>query len=349
MLYWGAVFVVAVAFLVKSAEWFTGGAEELGVFLGLPAYVVGVTIVAIGTSLPELTSSILAVVAGSPEIVLGNVVGSNITNIFLVLGFAAVIGARLAVTYEIIHVDLPMLVSSAAFLAVTVWDGQVTRIEGLVLCAGALVYLLYAATIARQRGRTHDQIEEAVEEEFQIERGKLDPMVWPRIAGGAVALYFSAQFTVQFDLLLERHAHSDEQNLEEEAAGRGQPYCVLTRSLQPVHLFRNPLPVEIIGKSPSLNVSQRKRDPVQISRVFIGLDFHNRSIGRCGGEDHGSLEPLRRDLSPLGSGGRGRERADERKHDPSGNTENPQDHQPRSLAGLPHDPPSASQSTRRRV
>jgi cation:H+ antiporter len=191
------VFIVAVTVLVKSADWFTDGAEELGVYLGVPAYVVGVTIVAVGTSLPELVSSIVAVSTGNPVIVVSNVVGSNITNIFLVLGFAAIIGRRLSVTYEIIHVDLPMLVASAAFVVFVAWDGVVNLPEGLLLVAGAGVYMMYAVSISRQRGRVHEDIAEEIVEEYEIERGKLDPWVWPRIAGGAVLLYFAADYTIR--------------------------------------------------------------------------------------------------------------------------------------------------------
>jgi len=197
VLLWGAVFVVAVAFLVMSAGWFTEGAEELGIHLGVPSYLVGVTIVAIGTSLPELVSSVIAVLRGSPEIVMGNVVGSNIANIFLVLGFAAIIGRTLTVTYEIIHVDLPTLVASAFFVAVAAWDGIVSRGEGVILIAGAVVYMAYAVNIAKQRGRIHEDIDESLRKELKIEKGELDPWTWPRIAGGAVVIFFAANYTVE--------------------------------------------------------------------------------------------------------------------------------------------------------
>jgi len=196
LLSWSLVFLAAVVLLVKSADWFTDGAEELGVYFGIPPYVVGVTIVAVGTSLPELVSSLVAVSAGNPEIVVGNVVGSNITNIFLVMGFAAIVGKRLTVTYEIIHVDLPMLVSSAAFLVFVAWDGVVTFPEGLLLVAGAAIYLMYAVSISRQRGRAHEDLAEEIADELEIEKGKLDPWVWPRIIIGAILLYFAAQYTI---------------------------------------------------------------------------------------------------------------------------------------------------------
>lgn len=198
LLLWSVAFIVAVTVLVKAADWFTDGAEELGVYLGIPAYVVGVTIVAIGTSLPELVSSLIAVSVGNPEIVVGNAVGSNITNIFLVLGVAAIIGGRLKVAYEIIHVDLPMLVASAAFLFFTCWDGTVTALEGVLLVCGAVVYLAYAASISQTRGRAraHEDLAEEIVEEHKIERGKLDRMVWVRIVGGAALLYFAADYTI---------------------------------------------------------------------------------------------------------------------------------------------------------
>ncbi len=86
---WAGVFVVSLAVLVKSSDAFTGAAERIGLSRGVSPFVVGITVVALGTSLPELMSSILAVIQGSPEIVVGNVVGSNIANILLILGAAA--------------------------------------------------------------------------------------------------------------------------------------------------------------------------------------------------------------------------------------------------------------------
>ena len=82
ILIWIAVFVASLFVLIKSSGYFTHSAEKIGLFFGLPVFIVGVTIVAIGTSLPELISSIFAVLRNSSEIVVGNVVGSNITNIF---------------------------------------------------------------------------------------------------------------------------------------------------------------------------------------------------------------------------------------------------------------------------
>ena len=85
MLIWIVVFVVSLYVLIKASNYFTDSAEKIGLILGMPIFIVGVTIVAIGTSLPELVSSIVAVLADSSEIVAGNVIGSNI--LYMRLGY----------------------------------------------------------------------------------------------------------------------------------------------------------------------------------------------------------------------------------------------------------------------
>ncbi len=142
-LLWILVFVVSLAALVKSSDYFTESAERLGIHFGIPSFIVGVTIVAVGTSLPELISSIFAVTKGSTEIVFGNVAGSNIANIFLVLGTAAVIGKSFKIKHRILDVDLPLLVGSAFLLTVFVWDGQFTALEGILSLIALGIYLAY--------------------------------------------------------------------------------------------------------------------------------------------------------------------------------------------------------------
>jgi len=197
MLIWLAVLAGALLVLVKAADVFTDGAEAVGLSLGLPPYVVGVTIVAVGTSLPELVSSVIAVVRGNPEIVLGNVVGSNIANILLVLGIAAILGRRMTATWEILHVDLPLLVSSAFLLAIVAWDGGVTLAESLACILGTVIYVTYALNMSLRREGRHADLEQSVEEELGAERGRISSSVWLKLAFGAVGVYFGAEYTVR--------------------------------------------------------------------------------------------------------------------------------------------------------
>ncbi len=158
ILVYGAMFVGSLILLVKASDYFTRSAEKIGLYFGMPAFIVGVTIVAVGTSLPELVSSILAVLHGSSEIVVGNVIGSNIANILLVLGIAAIIGKKLQISFELIHVDLPLLFGSSVLLAFSIMDGVFTYKEGILFLVGLLVYLLY--TINSGGKATKKEIEE---------------------------------------------------------------------------------------------------------------------------------------------------------------------------------------------
>lgn len=152
MIVWVIVFIVSLYVLIRSSDYFTRAAEQIGLSFGIPDFMVGLTIVAIGTSLPEIVSSIFAVLSNSSQIVVGNVVGSNVTNIFLILGIAALIGKKIRITYELIHIDLPLLMGSALFLAVTVWDGAFTLFEAVLCLAGVVVYMLHAVFTKEKRG-----------------------------------------------------------------------------------------------------------------------------------------------------------------------------------------------------
>ncbi|MCL5736247.1 MAG: calcium/sodium antiporter [Actinobacteria bacterium] len=197
MALWIPIFLISLAALVKSADWFTEGAEELGLFLGVPSYVVGVTIVAIGTSLPELVSSLFAVAEGSPQVVAGNAIGSNVTNIFLVLGLAAILGGRLCVSREIVRIDLPMLAGSAALMAFTAMDGTISRSEGMLLLAGAVIYGFYGIRISRPDPAVRAEIEASVTEDIKPMRGRLRPAVFVKLVVGVAVLYFAAEYTIR--------------------------------------------------------------------------------------------------------------------------------------------------------
>ena len=141
---WIAIFLGSLALLIKAADLFTSCAEKVGIALRISPFIVGVTIVSIGTSLPELASSLVAVIHGSGEMVAANVLGSNITNILLVVGCAAVLSSGLIVKRNLIDLDLPLLASSGAILIILVlWDGSVTFFEGIISLLAYGIYLGY--------------------------------------------------------------------------------------------------------------------------------------------------------------------------------------------------------------
>ncbi len=195
---WGIIFAVSLFVLIKASDYFTDSAEKIGLHFGLPSFLIGVTIVAIGTSLPELISSVFAVLKYSSEIVVGNAIGSNITNIFLVLGVAAIVGKKIEITYKHLHVDLLMLIGSAFLLAVTVYDGVFTLPEALICLAGGVLYLLY--TIGIEKKSKNDEAENR--EDSQLKRGKLERKTLIILGVSSFFIYIGAEYTVESVLKL---------------------------------------------------------------------------------------------------------------------------------------------------
>lgn len=152
------IFVVGLATLVKASDFFTDAAEKIGLAIGLPPFIVGVTIVSMGTSLPELLSSLLSIFQGAPEVVASNVIGSNIANICLVVGTAAIMSTKLLrVMYNLISVDLPLFVGSAFLFALMASSGQrFTQGEALILVIGYIVYLFYILQSSDETAPSND-------------------------------------------------------------------------------------------------------------------------------------------------------------------------------------------------
>lgn len=143
LLFWIVVFIVSLAILVKGADWLIVSAEKIGLAVGLSPFIVGVTIVGLGTSFPELIASFVAVQKGVTEVVVSNAVGSNIANILLVVGISAVVGKELKVTKSLIDLDLPLLAIGTVLLLGVLWDQQVTFGESLLMLVTYGIYLLY--------------------------------------------------------------------------------------------------------------------------------------------------------------------------------------------------------------
>jgi len=191
---WIIVFVASLFVLIKASEHFTHSAEKIGLYFGLPIFIVGVTIVAVGTSLPELISSIFAVLAGSSEIVVGNVVGSNIANIFLILGIAAIISKKLRITPEIIRVDLPVLVVSAFLFTVMIFDGEFTVPEALLSIIGIIIYFCYI--IGSQKRHKDVDIKQEMKSELNKKK-ELHPKTWIILFVSIFFIYIGAKYTIE--------------------------------------------------------------------------------------------------------------------------------------------------------
>jgi len=137
------IFAISLFVLLKASDFFIDSAEKIGLSLGISPFVVGITIVAFGTSLPELATSVTAVLADESSIVLGNVVGSNIANILLVFGLTVLVaGDQIKVGSGIMKLDIPVLLVATGGLYYAVSDGNFSIIEGITGLALLAFYLV---------------------------------------------------------------------------------------------------------------------------------------------------------------------------------------------------------------
>lgn len=134
---------IGFAMLMKGADWFVEGASAVADRLGIPLIVIGLTIAAMGTSLPEAAVSISAATKGSAGITIGNVVGSNIMNVLVILGLTGVI-RKVAVQKNTIRYEIPFTILITALLAgLGLTDQKINRFEGVILWAFMILYLAY--------------------------------------------------------------------------------------------------------------------------------------------------------------------------------------------------------------
>jgi cation:H+ antiporter len=193
---WSTVvlFCVGLGMLVLGASWLVKGAARLAAAAGVSALVIGLTVVAFGTSAPELAVSVQAAWNGQADMAVGNVVGSNICNVLLILGCSALI-TPLAVAQQLVRRDVPvMIVLSAAFWGLA-RDGAITRVDGMLLF-GTLV--LYTVWIVRASRRETRAVQAEYEAEYATAEDRRSP-VWLDIAfvvGGLALLVLGSNWLV---------------------------------------------------------------------------------------------------------------------------------------------------------
>lgn len=137
-----AILALGFVFLVKGADWFVDGAASIATKFGIPQLIIGLTIVAMGTSAPEAAVSITAAAGGNADITIGNVVGSNILNIFVILGLTALVNPVVVQKSSLI-VDIPVVIGITAMIFVMGLDGSISRFDAVIMLIVFVSYLLY--------------------------------------------------------------------------------------------------------------------------------------------------------------------------------------------------------------
>lgn len=179
--------------LVGGAEVLVRGASDIAVRFGLSPVVVGLTVVAFGTSAPELAVGVGSARRGQAGLAVGNVVGSNIANVLLVLGVAAAFGGGLVVAQKIVRIDVPLMVGASVVVLLLSLDERIGRFEGAVLLVGIVAYVTW--TVHKARREVTGVADEYSRRFADDDRTPL----WlelTQVVGGVVALVVGARWLV---------------------------------------------------------------------------------------------------------------------------------------------------------
>ncbi|MBR3694376.1 MAG: calcium/sodium antiporter [Erysipelotrichales bacterium] len=176
--------LIGFVLLIKGADFFVEGSSSLAKIMKIPAVIIGLTIVAMGTSAPEASVSINAALAGNNDIAISNVIGSNIFNGMIVVGVCAIL-RQFAVNKDIANRDLPINILISIVLCFMIMDGTLSRIEGIILLVGMVLFILMMVSSALKNR----------EEGEDIKTISL-PMSFVYIIGGLVGVVYGGDLVV---------------------------------------------------------------------------------------------------------------------------------------------------------
>jgi cation:H+ antiporter len=163
--------ILGLVVLTVGAEILVKNASRLAVNMGISPLVVGLTVVAFGTSAPELVVSLHASMTGKEEVAIGNVIGSNIFNILFILGISAII-VPLKVSQQLIRFDVPLMVGLSVLVWLMSWNGKIGRVDGLILTAGLIAYTVWSIVQSR---REQSEVISEYEREYGV-KAKVTPL-----------------------------------------------------------------------------------------------------------------------------------------------------------------------------
>ncbi len=188
-------FLVGLVILVVGAELMVRGAARLAARTGLSSVVIGLTVVAFGTSTPELAVSVQAALNDKGDLTVGNVVGSNIANVLLILGLSAAVGGGLLVAQRVVRIDVPLMIAASVLTLVLALDDRIGRLEGSVMFALLIAYTVWTVRAAR---RENGEITAEYDEALEPERLRRTPVAvdLALVLGGLAGLVAGARWLV---------------------------------------------------------------------------------------------------------------------------------------------------------
>ena len=185
--------ILGIIGLYFGAEWLVGGSSKLALKIGVSPLVIGLTVVALGTSAPELAVCLRLNLESRPDAALGNIVGSNICNILLILGFSSLI-RPLRVHRQIIRKELPILLMVSFALIVMLINKEVASWEGFILCMGIVIYILFSFKGANNSGEFKVEGESSSEIDTVSSQGYNGIVLIALLLAGLILLVLGAFF-----------------------------------------------------------------------------------------------------------------------------------------------------------
>jgi cation:H+ antiporter len=185
--------ILGLILLVWGAEYLVRGASNLATAAGVSSLVVGLTVVAFGTSSPELAVSVMSAFKGQADLALGNVVGSNIFNVLLILGLSAII-VPLIVAQQLVRFDVPVMIVVSFLLFLFGMDGKIGRLDGVVLFSGALAYTIFL--IRQSRKESSAAVKDEYEKEFSGDKKSSVPKNIVLVLVGLAGLMLGSKWLV---------------------------------------------------------------------------------------------------------------------------------------------------------
>ncbi len=203
--------ILGFVLLTKGADWFVDGASDIATKLKIPQIVIGLTIVAMGTSAPETAVSISSALKGSADITIGNVVGSNLINILIILGICSVI-TSLAVSKETVMVDIPVTIGATILVFLLGLDGKITLIDGIIITTCFIGYLVYLFIATKKNLRSDSEGELDDNEKSEKKSSLVKAIIFTIL--GLAAIIIGSNFTIDSATFLAR-----KMNIEERVIG----------------------------------------------------------------------------------------------------------------------------------
>ncbi len=189
--------ILGFAFLIKGADFFVDGSSNIAKVLKIPSVIIGLTIVSIGTSLPEAAVSINAAIAGSNELALSNITGSNIFNLMVVVGLCSII-KPIPIQKEILKRDFPVAIIATVAVLIFMLDGVINQIEGAVFLVSCVAYIIYLVLQANKAKANLSEHKEEIGEKISIPKSII------YIAVGIPSIIFGGELVVNNAIVIAR-------------------------------------------------------------------------------------------------------------------------------------------------